>query len=131
MVFVKNGVPMEQQKEAAIERAYQDSYNYFIGEFAKAPTTSTKVRLLSEAEGMNAPVLAKLWQELYSVTIAERKNIAKAALSDAWFAIPRLTKEYQMRKEEEFLNSLPPNKLIIPEAPKRGRKAKNTEVTNG
>lgn len=127
MVFVNRAVPASVIKEQLIEKLFIKAYNYFVSEFAKLPTSSTKVRLFNESEAMNSPALLEIWNETVSMNTAERKNIVKAALFDAWFQLPRLTKEYQIQLDAKNLVSEPDNidPVVVAEAPKkRGPKPK-------
>jgi len=127
MGFVSKAVPAASQKNALVERAYKQLYDYFVEEFAKSPTTATKVALLSDSENFGSPLLRQIWQDLYTVTIFEKKAIAHAALLDAWFQLPRLSREYQERlsKAEVVVEVTP-----IPVVPKKRGPKPKVELPN-
>lgn len=98
MSFVTKGQSVGSIRDGLIERSFRQSYDYFVGELAVLPTTLTKIRLVNESENMSTPMLRKLWDDLFTIPLNERKNLIKAALMDAWLQLPSLTRQYQDRQ---------------------------------
>ena len=100
MSFVTKGQSVGSIRDGLIERSFRQLYDYFVGELATLPTTMTKIRLVNESENMSTPMLRKLWDDLFTIPLNERKNLIRAALMDSWLQLPKLTRDYNKKQEE-------------------------------
>ena len=108
-------------KEVVVEKFYKQLYDYFYAELAKCPGTYTKFILEMSTQFFNTEESSKILMSVSGNSlfnsVDEKRAIARIALRDVWFCIPKLTKEYLDRTAPK------PVGVEVPKA-KRGPKPK-------